>query len=846
MMLSRSPLRYRCRPSPTIAEQCRPRGADARVLNQGGAVAGVDVIDREDQGTSIPGVGDTTDVRTLGELAALFRALRRRHARTLDEKALPYRELAARTGWSHAVIADYFTGKVLPPTDRFDVLVQLLGATSEEQGALATARDRVEEYRSALSSGNRGQSAQDAERPAADVSTALVPRQLPAAPPAFTGRVNELAALSAGWDARHDADVPMVITAVAGAGGMGKTWLALYWAYQHLNRFPDGHLFVDLHGFSPADEPLPPAAALRGFLAALGVSLDQIPPDLQAQTALYRSLLVGKRILILLDNAADADQVLPLLPGSASCAVMVTSRRRLTSLITRHGARHVHLGGLTHDDAHRTLSIRLGHERITAEPEAVSELLACCAGYPLALGIVAGRASAAPDTPLADLAAELRDATTRLAALDDTDPAASLPAVLSWSLRGLDTEQRTVLGLLGIAPGPTIGLPAAASLTGHPPTQTKRIMRALEEASLLNRDASDRYSMHDLIRASAATIATDHLDDTTREPALRRIVDFYTHTAYAADRVIYPQREPIELPRYAPGSRPRSMPDPTTAMVWFDTEYPNLLAAQQIATRYRWHHTVWHLAWTLATYQHSRGHRNDRLAVWRTALNAAKHISDAVPQIITHRQLGQAHSVADRHDEAIDHLHLALTLAEQHDHPAHQAHTHHILTWACSRRGDNHQALHHATQAIHLYRTLHQPAWEADALNAAGWCAAQVGDYDTARTHCQAALTLYRKHNDLTGVAGTLDNLGYIDHHTGHHRRAVDHYQHALNLVRQAGYLAPAPDILTALGHTHTALDQHDKALDAWREALHLYQEQGRDTEALQVQQHLDRGSSIR
>jgi predicted ATPase len=312
----------------------------------------------------------------------------------------------------------------------------------------------------------------------------------------------------------------MLISAIRGAGGIGKTWLALHWAHRRLSRFPDGQLFVDLRGFSPDSEPMPSGVAVQGFLDALGVAPGRIPVDPQAQAGLFRSLVAQKRMLIVLDNAADVQQVVPLLPGADSCTVVVTSRRTLTGLITRHGAHHLTLDTLSGDEARALLARRLGTARVAAEPEAVDELVGLCGGFPLALGIIAGRAHTHPRVPLAEFAAELRD--LGLGALEDDEPTTSLPAVLSWSYSALTTQQQVVFGLLGIAPGPDIGLPAAASLTGLPPTQTGKVLRSLEEASLLSRDAHGRYSMHDLIRAFATEdancVASNEKRSATRRP----------------------------------------------------------------------------------------------------------------------------------------------------------------------------------------------------------------------------------------------------------------------------------------------------------------------------------------
>jgi hypothetical protein len=300
-------------------------------------------------------------------------------------------------------------------------------------------------------------------------------------------------------------------------------------------------LFVDLRGFTPDNSPLDPAVAVRGFLDALGMPPDRIPADLPAQTALYRSLVAGKRLLILLDNAATPDQVVPLLAGDTSCTVLVTSRNRLPALLTRHGARPIQVDVLTDTDARDLLTAALDDTHATAAPVttaadwAVCDLIALCGGFPLALGLIAARIRTHPDL-LNEIVTDLRD--LGLDALDSDDPDASLPAVLSWSLRRLTDQQRTVFGLLGVAPGPDIDLPAATSLTGLPERDTRTVLRGLVDASLITPGPGGRYAMHDLVRDYAATTARDHLAKPVRRAALDRVVDFYRHTCYTADHLL--------------------------------------------------------------------------------------------------------------------------------------------------------------------------------------------------------------------------------------------------------------------------------------------------------------------
>ncbi|WP_309112542.1 BTAD domain-containing putative transcriptional regulator [Saccharothrix sp.] len=693
------------------------------------------------------------------------------------------------------------------------------------------------------------------------VEPVVTPRQLPAPPTRFVGRHDELdhldAALatippppasvalsSSGTPAPPTAtseEVPggriTVISAIGGAGGIGKTWLALTWAHRNLDRFPDGQLFADLHGFTPTGQPAHPADVLSGFLDALGVDRDRQPTDLDRRSELYRSLVADKRMLIVLDNAVATDQITPLLPGSGHCTVVVTSRNHLRGLVARHGARPIRLDVLTDTEAHTLLTTALGADRTAADAPAVAELIALCGGFPLALGLIAARITANPHLPLADIITELR--TLGLDALDADDPSASLPTVLSWSLHHLTTQQRQLFALLGIAPGPDTGLPAATHLLDLPERDTHAALRALTDASLIHRLPGNRYAMHDLVRAYATTTA-DNLPATVPQTALRRILDFYTHTARTADRLLHPQRDPVPFDPPTPDVHPHPLPDVSAALAWFDTEHACLLAAHHTATTLDWHATVWHLAWNLHTFHYWRGHRHNRLAVWQAAADAATHLPDPTTHTLAHQHLGLAHAELGHHEHALDHLHQALALAEHHHSLLEQAHIHIALGLALGQQGDDRTALDHARAALDLYRNLDNPVGEARALSALGWYAARLGDHDTARDHCQSALTLHRHHHNLIGEAATLDSLGYIDHHTGHHTQAITHYRNALTLLRDLGNTYEVADTLDDLGHPHAALGHTETARTVWREAVQLYREQGRHNDAARVQHQLD------
>ncbi|WP_433260442.1 AfsR/SARP family transcriptional regulator [Actinosynnema sp. CS-041913] len=675
-------------------------------------------------------------------------------------------------------------------------------------------------------------------RTTTSTAPAPMPRQLPAPPRTFTGRARELAELSAALDAAGR-DGTVMISVIGGAGGVGKTWLALHWAHQNIDRFPDGQLYVNLRGFDPTAAPMPAAVALRGFLDAFQVDPGAIPADPDAQAGLYRSLVAGKRVLVVLDNAHDSAQAVPLLPGSPLCTVLVTSRHQLPGLVAGHDARPLTLDVLDPPDARELLVRHLGHHRLAAEPDAVAELVACCAGLPLALSILAARAASHPTFPLAVLAKELRLDCDRLNALNAGELSTNLRAVFAGSYYALGTAA-ALFELLGSAPGPDISLPAAASLAGLPPPATLDLLNRLERAHLVQQHRPGRYRMHDLIRLHATEQSHRH-PPATLDAAHRRLIDFYVHTAAAGDHLLEPYRPRVELGQPEPGCVPLPPAGPTAATEWFTAEHPCLLAAQEWANDRGWDTAVWRLAWTLHTFHRRQGHLHLQITTWQVGLGAARRLGEHTIEAQAHRWLGDAFTRAQRHSEAHDHLQRALTLAEQSNDVQGQAHTHHALAWAWELRGDDHHALLHATHALRLYQLLADPVGEARALNQAGWHHARLGDYASARSLCEQALVLNRRQRDLDGEAATGDSLGYIAHQTGRHTDALRLYRHTLTLFRRVGNTYQEADTLDRLGQTHLALGRHAEARHAWSQALELYHAQRRTDDIGRVRQHLAR-----
>jgi DNA-binding SARP family transcriptional activator/tetratricopeptide (TPR) repeat protein len=672
----------------------------------------------------------------------------------------------------------------------------------------------------------------------------VIPRQLPPAPCLFAGRDDELRTLDAMLPSSGELGA-VAIMAIQGSGGIGKTLLALNWAHRNVGLFPDGQLYVNLRGFDPSGEPRSPGDVVRGFLEALGVSPAAVPIDVDAQVALYRSLVAGKRMLIVLDNARDTAQAVPLLPGDSSCAVLVTSRHELTGLVSAHGAFRLKLGVLPDTDAGALLERRLGPIRVGDEPGAVAELLAYCGGLPLALSIVAARADAHPDFPLQTLAEELREMSTRLGALDAGELTTSLTAVLSSSYHALDEEAARAFGLLGLAPCPDISLSAAASLTGLPAARVRTVLRRLENAHLLQEHVPARYRMHDLIRLYAAECADKDQPDDVRAASLRRLADFYVHTAHAATLLLDPYQElpPIALAPPDPAVVPDGLDSRDQALEWFAAEKAGLLSVVYRAADAGLDAHAWQLAWAVTDYFDLKGCWQDLSAVQRVALVTAQcRPGPAGRDAMAHsyRALGRACARLGRLDESDEHFRRALTLFAELGSPAGEARSRLGLARVAELRAHYREALDHALLALDLLRDTGHPEWEARATNVVAWSYIQVGEHKRALDYCRQALTLFRGLDDPHGEANSWDTLGYAHHHLGRHRQAVPCHQRAIAIYREIGDRYYQATTEMHLADAHLAHGDQDAARSAWYRALRILDELGHP-DADQVRTRLNR-----
>ncbi|MGO9082724.1 MAG: AfsR/SARP family transcriptional regulator [Streptosporangiaceae bacterium] len=650
----------------------------------------------------------------------------------------------------------------------------------------------------------------------------VIPRQLPAGARHFAGRDEELKWLSALAAQAAGDGLGVLIAAIDGTAGVGKTALAVHFAHQVARQFPDGQLYVNLRGVDPAGVPMPAGEAVRQFLGALGVQAGRIPASLDAQAALYRSLLAGRRVLVLLDNARDVDQVRPLLPASPGCLVLVTSRSQLTGLVAAEGASPLSLGVLGDADAHELLARRLGAGRIAADMAAAAELTGLCARLPLALSIAAARIASQPGLSLASLAAELRDAGGRLDALDTGHAAASVRAVFSWSYEQLDPQAAMVFRTLGLHPGPDVSVRAAAALAGLPERDGHRSLTELTRAQLLTEHAAGRFGCHDLLRAYAAERAHADLSAAGRHAAQRRMLDHYLHTACRAAALLLPARSPI-LPDLAePTAAPEPLRDAAQALEWLAAEREVLMASAARALEAGFAEQAWQLALTLTYFLDLRGHWHDLGDAGRIALTAARLLGDGAAQAQAHAQCGLAQARLGDYPEAHRRLAQALdgftTLGDK---PG-QARVHNALAVVLDCQGRYGEALDQAQLALAAAVAAGDEAAEAQARNAVGWFHAQLRQYDEALDYCGQALKQLHALGLREAEARTLDSIGYAHQHLGHHVEAAACYQRSLGLNRETGSRPGEAETLTHIGDARWAAGQLADARAAWEQALEI------------------------
>jgi DNA-binding SARP family transcriptional activator/tetratricopeptide (TPR) repeat protein len=610
----------------------------------------------------------------------------------------------------------------------------------------------------------------------------VVPRQLPADLPGFTGRTAHLAELDGLLAASAGGPAGAVIAAVSGAPGVGKTSLAVHWAHRVADQFPDGQLYVNLRGFDPDGQAMDPAEALRGFCESLGVPREHLPAGLDAQAGLYRSLLSGRRVLVVLDNARDTRQVRQLLPGTSACPVVVTSRSQLPDLVA-DGARPVALGVLPAREARILLSRRLGDDRVSADLPSAEEIVTRCAGLPLALAIVAARAAIQPGLPLRALAAELRG---QLAVLGGETPDSGVRAVFSWSYRALSPRAARLFRLLSVHPGPDISVQAASALGGLDDPETRRLLAVLIAGNLLEEPLPGRYRFHDLIRRYAAEQAQADEAAQSRAEAAGRLLAWYLSAAAEAGRLLAPgHRQPPLGPVSRPGEPP-AFSGYEEALAWCDTEHASVVACVRLAAETGHDDIAWKLPVASWSYFVLRKPWADWIACADIALAAARRRRDRFAEAWVLNGLGLAYA-GRQPQEAV----------------------------GCYQ------------QALLIRREIGDRLGEAAVLSNLGAAYWALGKFDDGLGCFQQGLAAAREvENRYSEVIG-LNNLGEAYHRLGRFTDAIPCHQEALNLARTMDYRMSEGVALHNLGESYRAVGNLDRSGDCFRQALAVRQQIG-------------------
>jgi tetratricopeptide (TPR) repeat protein len=592
-------------------------------------------------------------------------------------------------------------------------------------------------------------------------------------------------------------------------GGIGKSALAIQAAHQLADHFPDEQLYVNLHGATPGLAPLEPLEALGRLLRALGLEPAQVPAKVEEAAARFRSLAAQRRLLVVLDNARDAQQVRPLLPASQTCGVLITSRQALTTL---EDVRAVHLDVLPDKRAVELLGRIAGRDRIAADPQAAAEVVSWYGWLPLAIRIAGARLAARPGWPVRVLASRLADATRRLDELVVGELAvrASFDVslqTLQESPDSLDQAATAAFGLLSLPDGPDLDVGAAARLLDRPEPATRTLLERLADAQLLETPRPDRYQFHDLLRLHARQHATEQYPESARLAALTRLFGFYTATAWHTLALLRPgdRRAATTHPQWRHGA-PR-FPDMVAALGWLEAERANLLAAitqAAAATPKIPAALVGQLTRALFGFFLVRGYWQDGVQANQTALELARRIHD---------QAAQAHALID-------------------------------LGAICRRLGRYHRAIACSQESLAIFRELGDRDSQAASLTNLGAAHEWLGQHDNAIACLQESFGIYQELGDRHGQAHSLSNLGITYERLGQYDQAVACLQESLTIRRQLGARHGQANSLTSLGEVYRRLGRYHQAVARLQEGLTIYRELGSPYGQAEALRHL--GDTLR
>ncbi|MFJ9718789.1 BTAD domain-containing putative transcriptional regulator [Streptomyces sp. NPDC101213] len=667
------------------------------------------------------------------------------------------------------------------------------------------------------------------------------PRQLPGDLPVFAGRTTESAWLSAvsGAPGRPGpAGAPVVV--IGGAPGVGKTTFAVHHAHRIASSFPDGQLFVNLCGFHPHAPAVEPGDALHGFLTALGVPAQRIPEGTTDRGTLFRSLLAGRRVLLVLDNARDEQQVRPLLPAGTDCLTLITSRNRLAGLIATDGAKPLTLPLPSPAEAHQALERRLGARRLAAEPAAAADIVRLCGRLPLALAVVAARAELDPAFPLHAIADDLREAHGGLDAFTGFDTATDVRAVFSWSYRSLDEPTARLFRLLALHPGPHVTAAAAAGLAGLPLPRTRLLLDRLTRSCLVEQPRPGRFALHDLLRVYAGELTHTHDDAGERRAATLRLMDHCMFTAHGANLLLKQASSPeLDLGSPRAGVVPETLTGVEEANRWFSAEHRVLAALLHTAVSQGLDRHVTGLAWSLQEYLNRQEYWPEAVTALTPALDVARRRGDRLEEGRCLRHLGSIHGYLGHQEQALRHLRDATTIFEELDVAAEQARAHYGTACALYLFGRIPEAVAFSERGLALSRVAGDDLWTAECLNELAWFHSNLGQLEKSLVYSEEALAMFEVLDAPWQRAQSWDCLGYALRRLGRYEESVATYRRALEAFGELGDHRNAVGVLTRLGDTLLAMGDREAARVHWVRALADAEQRALSPSAQQVRDRL-------
>ncbi|MBB4921326.1 ATP-binding protein [Kitasatospora kifunensis] len=728
----------------------------------------------------------------LGDFGTLLRQYR-------FSAGLTQEELAERSGVSTHAISVLESGRRRPRLSSVTRLATALGLDPADRDRLLAAV--------------RGE---PQPQPGTESAERVVPRLLPYAVPDFTGRrgeldrLLELAAGAGGTQAR-----PLVISAIDGMAGVGKTTLAVHAGHTLADRFPDGQIFVDLRGFTPGQQPLEPGAALASLLRAVGVSDTALPLHTEERAQLWRTRAAGGRYLIVLDNAVDAEQVRPLIPGDPRCLTLVTSRRRMPAL---DGAVSVPLDVLSHDEAVELFARIVGLDRVAGHASTVDEIVALCGRLPLALRIAAARLAHHPAWTPVELLQRIRRPQKLLTELSDHDQGVAAAFVDSY--HALTPAQRRAFRLAALHPGDDFAPHALAALVDAPLDETEELLESLHDHHLLIEHTAFRYTFHDLLRTFAGELLAHEEPEPGQRAALIRLFDHYRHTAASAMDQLAPLERHHRPQPPAPSGTPLVFADQTDAAHWLTREQANLLTVTRHAADADLPEYVADLPAILWRHLKRNMPASEALVLGTRALRATRQLGSPAGEAAALRHLGLVQYQLGDFPQALDLLHQALEIQRRIGNRNGEAHVLANLGYTLTRMGRLEEALGHQRLALRLSRDIPEPAVETIVLSNLGPTLTRLGRLQEAVEYHREALEFHRRSGNRLGQAIVLNQFGEHQQKLQRHPEALDLYQEALELHQGLGDTFGQAESHTLLGDALLAMDAPASALQHYRAAI--------------------------